>query len=152
MSRIYLIFLVCCFLFVNCISQDSLSDSVPSVLKVRKSHHTQRGPITDDADNQEKQQEDNSKPHKYRHYRCSKCVKDKVKSVHEHEIQHALELQEKFEMETQKGLSAAAFEASLASDEVYDSLKGLIIDPFANKSSSSINSTAVSSPKLRLRI
>lgn len=110
----------------------------------------QRGIITDDTDNQEKHSEDNSKPHKYRHYRCSKCVKDKEKSSHDNEIQHALELQEQFERETEKGLTEAAVNAALASDEVYDSSKGLIINPFAN--STTVNSTAVSSRKLRVRI
>jgi membrane protein involved in colicin uptake len=110
----------------------------------------QRGIITDDTDNQEKQSEDNSKPHKYRHYRCSKCAKDKEKSSHENEIQHALELQEQFERETQKGLTEAAVNAALSSDEVYDSVKGLIIDPFAN--STAVNSSAVSARKLRVRM
>ena len=57
------------------------------------------------------------------------------------------ELLDKFESQTVKGLNMATVNAIQSSDTIYDSTKGLLIDPFANvtvasQASPSSNSTA----------
>ena len=107
-------------------------------LNTRKHHILPKGPISDDAGGGAAEEEKG--PHHYRHYRCSSCVKDKDKKEREQQIEHQAEIIEKFETQTQVGLNAATFNALLASDTVFDSTKGLLIDPFLNSTS---NSTTV---------
>ena len=108
-------------------------------LNPRKHHIVQKGPISDDGAGAPPEEERG--PHHYRHYRCSSCVKDKNKRDIEKEMEHANEVLEKFESQTITGLNAATFNAIQASDTVFDSSKGLIVDPFANATVAVTNST-----------
>ena len=91
--------------------------------KLNNRHHlASRLPVSDDGGPKEEEKG----PHRYKHYRCSACVKDKDKREREKEEAHEAEILEKFEAQTIKGLAEAQSAALHTADTVYDSTQGVV--------------------------
>ena len=152
-------------LVITCIIVCCLSEEFRMVGEEKESTHRRlngrhhvvsRSPVTDDGESKGEEQE--MGPHHYRHYRCSACVKDRDKRAREREIEHANELMEKFETQTNAGLALATVQALQTSDAVYDSTKGLLVNITETPSAvttvattSTVNITSAATPKLRTR-